>query len=363
MLLFLALLAIVGGTPAGRQRLASVSGMLFGVAFSFAVYNCGGCGVVRPPPPAEPPAPTATTPAPAPPPTSPPAPPPDDAGTDPPDPSRCAFVRPRMSRALAVLGESRIVGGVPAMPDEGPWMTSLQSPSGGHFCGGAIFNHQWVLTAAHCMGIYSTFRVVVGRQDLRTSEGLEYEVGDSAVRLPASLNPNGVLVPLYDANTFDWDVALVRLPEPVADTLPLLADTPLVLDDQGNPARDSLGRVKSRQTITFGWGRTSSGGAASPVLLKVETPAMPQDKCAEFYSHLTSRMMCADQIRRGSCQGDSGGPLLIDGFRAGIVSHGVGCAEGWPGAYAYVGGALLQWDLTAPGYSDDLADWAQGCAE
>jgi len=50
--------------------------------------------------------------------------------------------------------ESRIVGGVEAIPHSWPWQCSLQM-SGDYInipmCGCSIVNHQWVITAAHCM--------------------------------------------------------------------------------------------------------------------------------------------------------------------------------------------------------------------
>lgn len=43
-----------------------------------------------------------------------------------------------------------IVGGTAAAAGEFPYIVSLQSSSGSHFCGGALLNAYTVVTAAHC---------------------------------------------------------------------------------------------------------------------------------------------------------------------------------------------------------------------
>jgi secreted trypsin-like serine protease len=50
--------------------------------------------------------------------------------------------------------ESRIVGGVNAIPGESPFIVSLHwvlLTLSTHVCGGSIINNVWVLSAAHCL--------------------------------------------------------------------------------------------------------------------------------------------------------------------------------------------------------------------
>lgn len=75
-----------------------------------------------------------------------------------------ALALPALSFAAAIPQddvEAMIVGGTAAAAGEFPFIVSVQTSSGSHFCGGALLNANTVITAAHCAEGQSASRVRV----------------------------------------------------------------------------------------------------------------------------------------------------------------------------------------------------------
>jgi secreted trypsin-like serine protease len=85
----------------------------------------------------------------------------------------------------------RIVGGRNALPMEWPWQVSMQERNktrntSNHQCGGTIINSQWIMTAAHCVDLFSkdpqSWRMVLGNHYLKEKEETRREFFLSKVR-------------------------------------------------------------------------------------------------------------------------------------------------------------------------------------
>uniref|UniRef100_G3S3C4 Transmembrane serine protease 9 n=1 Tax=Gorilla gorilla gorilla TaxID=9595 RepID=G3S3C4_GORGO len=233
----------------------------------------------------------------------------------------------------------RIVGGVEASPGEFPWQASLRE-NREHFCGAAIINARWLVSAAHCFNEFqdpTEWVAYVGATYLSGSEA-------STVRARVA---QIVKHPLYNADTADFDVAVLELTSPLPFGRHI---QPVCL-----PAATHI-FPPSKKCLISGWGYLKEDFLVKPeVLQKATVELLDQALCASLYGHsLTDRMVCAGYLdgKVDSCQGDSGGPLVCEEpsgrfFLAGIVSWGIGCAEvRRPGVYARVT-RLRDWILEA----------------
>lgn len=230
--------------------------------------------------------------------------------------------------------ESRIIGGSNAASGAYPWMTAIHSAGNlGPFCGGALIDRRYVLTAAHCLFdkdgnrlTANNINVTVGQYQISTADTNEQTIAISEILLHESYS--------FTDRNFKNDIALLRLQNDVTNITPI----PLAANLNGLATGDLL--------KVMGWGTTIENvdSSSSDTLLEVDVPYVSLAKCRESYNGLDSSQVCAGDITNGgvdSCQGDSGGPLVrnVNGNLQilGIVSFGNGCGQiGFPGVYTNV---------------------------
>ncbi|MET1255168.1 trypsin-like serine protease [Aliikangiella maris] len=208
----------------------------------------------------------------------------------------------------------KIVGGVESEIGARPYQVQLRK-NGGHYCGGALLNADWVVTAAHCLG-GSGYDIRVGVRTLSSNEGQVISIAQT------------ILHPNYNSTTSDNDIALIKLSSSAPSSL-----TPLKL-----PTSDVMSQVGSPGSIVTvsGWGALREGGSGPDILNEVDVPVVSNTTCnssSAYGGAVTQNMICAGLAEGGkdSCQGDSGGPLVAsyggEYYSIGVVSWGQGCAR------------------------------------
>lgn len=255
---------------------------------------------------------------------------------------------------------NRINSGREAELNEFPWMVLLVNEKirgrDAFYCGGALINERYVLTAAHCLHppeLYNKVFVRLGEHDVNTDIDCRQDSRNRTVCSAPHIDIKIEIKTVHEAfETINYhnDIALIRLEKPVNYTKHI---KPICLLDIG------LEPTEFTNTTMFevaGWGKEGSEGNFSDVKLKTFIHGYNNDFCNRKYNTtkpaktITSNQFCAGGSPTGqgdACQGDSGGPVIAKydsmyytnpQYMVGIVSYGLQkCGtKGWPTVYTRV---------------------------
>src|SRR5690606_33225122 len=161
------------------------------------------------------------------------------------------FVAGTTTAEPADESQEQIVGGEPAWVEDYPYVAYLANERGRQFCGAALFAPDRVVTAAHCVSREDedSLTVVVGRQDVSTSDG--HEVGVRRIWTH----------PEYRSAIRGYDVAVLELDRSVPYR-------PLRLATK----RDGAAYQAGRKATVLGWGHVDEHGESSRTLRSAQVP-------------------------------------------------------------------------------------------
>lgn len=200
---------------------------------------------------------------------------------------------------ISPVQQTRIIGGVNAVPGAWPWIASLQYNQR-HFCGGTLLTPKWVLTASHCVGninqgnLYS-WTIKMGAHDHRVQEPSVQRVHIKRV----IKNPN------WNPNSLKGDLTLLEL------------STPVTLNKRVNIAclpQKGVYPPLGKECMLAGWGSVTHPGGAWHTLQQVKLPVVEMSRCRNHMEDVCVgkgfKPQPSGRQQPNACRGDSGGPLV-----------------------------------------------------
>jgi chymotrypsin len=232
----------------------------------------------------------------------------------------------------------RVVGGQEVIPHSVPYQAFLEMSnrdSRTTICGGSLITPSTVLTAAHCVQIALTAKVILGAHNRQIEEPCQQRQ-----TVPY---PNMKLHPGYTPSTPDDDIALLILEKP--------AKIDKCVQTIDLPTGFKFDKFVGEPGTISGWGQiTDTPYSTTAILRSVTQPIISNEACGKRYgATISSRRVCVDGSGgKGSCLGDSGGPLtvrrnnryIVVGIVAFVLTRG--CEKGYPSGYTRVT-SFLDW--------------------
>ncbi|XP_017775823.1 PREDICTED: transmembrane protease serine 11D-like [Nicrophorus vespilloides] len=215
--------------------------------------------------------------------------------------------------------ERRIIGGIEADENKFPYQVSLRLESF-HFCGAAILNNKWVLTAAHCLAHNDVSHITVA-------------VGSNNLSLQSKMYKAKKIIihEYYSELKISNDIGLI------------MVETPISFSTSVKPIQLPLSDTITGRLLTVsGWGLTEYPLKTVPDDLKtVKMRAISTQLCKAMYdtyvvSPRDTNLCTLSTKGRGVCKGDSGGPLVDGKYVVGVVSWAAPCALGKPDVFTRV---------------------------
>ncbi|XP_063913623.1 brachyurin-like [Zophobas morio] len=217
----------------------------------------------------------------------------------------CLFIATYYSQV--VTSEKRIVGGQAARAGQFPFTAGIYvtTDDSRYFCGGVLYNNQWIITAGQCVYNANLFTIQLGSNYLSAEDPNRLELATSSYVLHPDFNPN----------TLENDIGLIQLRIPIEFTDYIQPIYTL-------PANDMK---PDFVLLAMGWGQTTDDDPELAEELNwVAITVLTNDECKITYGNqIKDYMLCAaGNYNQGSCIGDTGSPLVE------LMKMGNGCLSG-----------------------------------